>query len=127
MPGHQAGHCGFLDKKYRILFGGDDFVAMRIGIAKHKPGLSFKEYATVTGLRNELVKLVERINEFDSIFPGHFILDIDSKVVIDLLDTCNVIINNPEKCDFTEELFGKVTKFKFVKGLGTLAYNDMNV
>ena len=91
LPGHQAGHCGFLDKSNRILFCGDDVISMRVGIGGPKPGMPYGEFATVQALRNELVALVGRLGEFDSLFPGHFMVDIESSVLLDLLDTCEAV------------------------------------
>jgi glyoxylase-like metal-dependent hydrolase (beta-lactamase superfamily II) len=127
LPGHQAGHAGFLDKTNRILFCGDDFISMRVGIGGPKEGMPYGEYATVTALRNELEKLVKRIDEFDALFPGHFIVDIGSTVVQNLLDTCNAVISNPGNYDFLFTVKGKTSKQKFIKGLGTLGYSDISV
>lgn len=127
LPGHQAGHSGFLDKKNRILFCGDDFISMRVGIGGPKPGLPYGEYATVMALRNELESLVLRLDEFDSLFPGHFMVDLSSSVVPNLLEACNAVIANPEGYDYLYTVKGRTAKMKFVKGLGTLAYNDRSV
>jgi glyoxylase-like metal-dependent hydrolase (beta-lactamase superfamily II) len=127
LPGHQAGHAGFLDKKNRILFCGDDFISMRVGIGGPREGMPYGEYATVTALRNELEKLAKRAGEFDSLFPGHFIVDIGSTVVQNLLDACNSVIKDPDNFDFLYTVKGKSSKQKFVKGLGTLGYNDNGV
>ncbi len=127
LPGHKAGHAGFLDKKNRILFCGDDFISMRVGISGPKPGLPYGEYATVTALRNELEKLVKRTDEFDSLFPGHFIVDIDNSVVQNMLDTCNAVVADPSCYDFTQERRGKKFMYKNIKGLGDLAYNESSI
>jgi len=47
-------------------------------------GDPYGKYATVSGFRNELVKLVARMDEFDGIFPGHGIADLGSI----MLDCC---------------------------------------
>lgn len=127
LPGHQAGHCGFLDKKNGILFCGDDFVSMRVGIGGPKEGMPYGEYATVRALRNELEKLVRRSDEFATLFPGHFIVDIDNRVVQGLLDTCNAVIADPDHYDYLYTYKGKTSKQKFVRGLGTLGYIDSSV
>lgn len=127
LPGHQAGHCGYLDKKNRILFCGDDFISMRVGINGPKPGMPYGEFATVTALKNELEKLVKRLDEFDSLFPGHFIVDIESSVVQGLLDACREVTEDPENYDYAEDALGRKLMFKYVKGMGTLAYRDVSV
>jgi hypothetical protein len=100
---------------------------MRVGIGGPKEGMPYGEYATVTALRNELEKLVKRVDEFDALFPGHFIVDISSAVVQNLLDTCNAVISNPGNYDFLYTVKGKTSKQKFIKGLGTLGYSDISV
>ncbi len=127
LPGHQAGHCCFLDKKNRILFCGDDFISMRVGVGGPKEGMPYGEYATITALRNELEKLVKRTDEFDTLFPGHFIVDIDKSVVQNLLETCNAVIANPDSYDYLYTYKNRTSKQKFVKGLGTLGYTDRSI
>ncbi len=127
LPGHQAGHSGYLDKKNRILFCGDDFISMRVGVNGPKPGMPHGEFATVTALKNELEKLVKRLNEFDSLFPGHFMVDIENSVVQGLLDACTEVVENPDNYDYAEETLGRKLMFKHVRGMGTLAYRDISV
>lgn len=127
LPGHQAGHCGFLDKQNRILFCGDDVISMRVSIGGPKPGMPYGEFATIQALRNELVKLVKRLNEFDYLFPGHFIIDIESSVLLDLLKTCEAVLANPEDYDYLYTLKDKTSKLKYIRNLGTLAYNERSV
>ncbi len=127
LPGHQAGHCGFLDKKSRILFCGDDFISMRVGIGGPRAGMPYGEFANVQALRDELEKLVKRTGEFDSLFPGHFIVDIENSVVQNLLDACNAVLDDPDDYDYEYTWKNKTSKLKFVKGLGTLAYNDRSL
>jgi hypothetical protein len=100
---------------------------MRVGIGGPREGMPYGKYATVTALRNELEKLAKRVGEFDSLFPGHFIVDIGSTVVQNLLDACNSVIKDPNNFDFLYTVKGKSSKQKFVKGLGTLGYNDNGV
>lgn len=144
LPGHTPGGAGFLDKKNRILFSGDAYISMRIGIASSKTISSgggpnwlktehmiekpYVQYATVRAFRDEAVKLAARTDEFDSIFPGHFILDIDSWVVESTAKALNEIVADPSKFDYEEKRFnGVVTKFKMIQGLGTIAYLDDTV
>jgi glyoxylase-like metal-dependent hydrolase (beta-lactamase superfamily II) len=127
LGGHEAGHAGFLDKQGRTFFCGDDIIGMRVGIGGPRPGMPYGEYGTVTGLRDNLAKLVKRIDEFDSLFPGHFIVDLDKSVVQDMIDACNKIIEDPSTYDFTTTGKHGVMKQKFVRNLGTIAYNDHSV
>lgn len=125
MGGHSAGHAGYLDKKNRIFFAGDDFISMRVSIGGVKEGVPFSEYATVNGFRDNVAKLARRTDEFDYIFSGHFVGDIEKSVVPNMLRACDEILADPEKnyTVRTEGKNGRVVYQKYVEGLGTLQYN----
>ena len=130
--GHSSGHCVFLDKKNRLLFAGDDVISMRIGIHGGKPEDPYREYATVTQYRNQLQKLAARLDEFDYIFPGHFIFDLENYVIEDLLDTANAILADPDNYDYVETVqnknFGLIQRMqKYVPGLGTIGYTKRSL
>lgn len=128
LGGHSAGHAAYLDKRNRILFCGDDFISMRVGLAGPKPGMPYGEYAKVPAFRDQVEKLAGRLGEFDRIFPGHFILDIDSSVVSAMLQVLNRVAGNPEDFDYEEpNRKGIMTRYCFVRGLGVLAYNKDSV
>lgn len=124
--GHSSGHCVFLDKKSRLLFAGDDIISMRIGISGPRAGDPYGEYATVTKYRDQMAKLAQRLDEFDYIFPGHFIFELESYVVEDLVATANAIIADPEGYQFKENAVNKsgpiVRMHRHVPGLGTIGY-----
>lgn len=125
--GHSSGHCMLLDYRNRLLFAGDDVISMRIGIHGGKADDPYREYATVTQYRNQLEKLVQRLDSFDYIFPGHFIFDLESYVIEDLLDAANAILENPDGYDYAEMVenknFGLIRRMqKHVPGLGTIGY-----
>ena len=115
LAGHSNGQAAFLDKQNRTLFPGDDIIAMRVGIGGKEPG-------TLREFRDNMVKLAARMQEFDGVFPGHFIVDIDSSVVLDIVDTLDFIIEEPGNYDYTEESERGVSYCKTVKGLGCIAY-----
>jgi len=130
--GHSSGHCVFLDKKNRLLFAGDDVISMRIGIHGGKPEDPYREYATVTQYRNQLEKLCKRLDEFDYIFPGHFIFDLENYVLEDLLATANAILADPDNYDYVETVqnknFGLIQRMqKYVPGLGTIGYTKRSL
>ncbi|MEM2921050.1 MAG: MBL fold metallo-hydrolase [Candidatus Bathyarchaeia archaeon] len=128
MPGHAPGGCCYLDKRNRILFAGDTLLSMRVSVSGPREGMPYSEFCTVTAFRNELEKLVRRIEEFDSVFPGHFILGLDRSVVRNMLDACNAVLANPNSYDYTEiNTRGREMKMKRVKGLGVLAYTDSSI
>ena len=123
LGGHSAGHAAFLDKKNRILFCGDDFISMRVGLGVPKPGMPYGGFVTVHEFKKQVEKLARRTAEFDSLFPGHFILDIDSSAVMGMLKVLERIDHNPEDFDYQERNHrGILKRFCFVNGLGTLAY-----
>lgn len=128
MPGHQPGHCGYLDKKNRILFCGDGLISMRIGIAKYNPNTPYAKYGTVEACRNEMVKLSSRLGEFDALFPGHFIVDIGTEGVWGMVEACNAVLENPDNYDFIGEMSNNRSfRAKYIHGLGVLAYNKENL
>ncbi len=126
--GHMAGHCMFLDKKDRLLFAGDDVISMRISIGGPRADDPYGQYATVTAYRDQMAKLAARLDEFDYVFPGHFVFDLENDVILALVEAANAIIANPKDYDFVETAemsTGTITRYhKFVRGLGTLAYTE---
>jgi len=129
--GHAAGHCMFLDKKSRLLFAGDDAVSMRINIGGPRPGDPYGQYATVVAYRDQMAKLAARLDEFDYVFSGHFVYDLENYVIADLAEAAEAIMANPQSYSYAEMAqtpAGVVTRYhKFVKGLGTLAYTESAV
>ena len=129
MPGHSAGHCVLLDKKDRILFGGDDMCIGVLHVGLGDRTSPYAKYATVTAFRDELKKLCGRLEEFDGIFPGHGIVDIGSEWLLDLLETCEEIIAAPEKADKEIPAFyTKQPRFaKRIHDSGYLTYDFMSI
>lgn len=97
LGGHTAGQAAFLDRRNRILFSGDDVSAQRVVPGRMKPDerLPYGEYATLPVFRTQLKKLSERLDEFDAIFPGHLMLDIESHIILSMLSTLDRIIEDP--------------------------------
>lgn len=127
--GHAAGHAMYLCKKYRILFAGDDVCSDVISCGgAPKKGMFHNEYRNVQTYRDNLEKLVKRLDEFDYMFPGHFMIHLESHLLLDILDTLNAIVADPKDFDYQVETFGghddtvTIRMHKFVKGFGTVAY-----
>lgn len=122
IPGHKPGHAMFLDKRSRLLFAGDDIISMRVGIGRE--GVN----ATVEAYRNEMEKLAKRVHEFDYIFPGHFIFNLENTVIQSFLDAANAILADPEGYDSlgTDDK-GNRLMMKHVKGMGAIAYRENNI
>lgn len=121
VPGHKPGHAMFLDKTSRLLFAGDDVIGMRVGMGKGSP------YATVEAYRDEMRKLCARLDEFDHVFTGHFTYDLESAVVLYLLEAAEAIVADPMSYDIVEENNGRRRYQKYVNNMGTIAYTDTNV
>ena len=133
--GHAPGHAMFIDKKGRTIFAGDDVCSDVIGCgAGERPGIIFsKEYGNIESYRDCLERLVNRLDEFDYIFPGHFAVNLENSLFIDILETLNLIVNNPDDYDFKEERAGgnggpkKNRMYKYINGFGTVAYSPNGV
>lgn len=127
MGGHTPGHAGFLDKRNRILFPGDDccYGNISIGAAMEKD-CAFREQATVTALRANLNKLIQRRNEFDCLFPSHGVVDAGPIMLNNLMEACDRVLADPEHPSeiFEEEFDGKkhVQYRQYVYNSGFLCY-----
>jgi glyoxylase-like metal-dependent hydrolase (beta-lactamase superfamily II) len=134
LPGHQPGHAGYLDKKGRILIAGDAITGGGVSLSGGSDFHADTKHAkdrfqgsmiptedtrrTVTAYRDSLVRLEKRLNEFDYIFGGHEINDLDSGIVTKLVEACNWIIAHPTECDFkTGDRWNKM-----IKGYGSIGY-----
>ncbi len=98
LPGHSTGHCGFLDKKNRIFFPGDDCCVGAIGIGR-QPGIPYEEYASVEALYKELVKICDRTDEFDSLFPSHGPVEIGPVMLFSAMEACKAVLDTPSCYD----------------------------
>ena len=72
--GHSPGHAAFIDKQNRIVFTGDNIICETSGCGavngfrKGPAGgdTSLKSY------RDNLQRLIDRMDEFDHVYPGPF-------------------------------------------------------
>lgn len=129
--GHASGHCMFLDKTNRLLFAGDDVISMRIGIGGPAPDDPYGKYATVNAFHEQLCKLAQRLEEFDYIFPGHFVFELENLVIQDLVEATAAILDHPEQCHAVEHIQRGDVSFtrmhRQVYGLGTIAYTNRSI
>ncbi len=128
--GHAAGHAAFLDKKNRILFSGDNICSDVSGcgsVNMIKPG-PYGEDTALKVYRDSVARLVERLDEIDYIFPQHFMVNLESNLLPNILETCDAILADPEGYDYKIEKYGQdrnvkmVRHFRFVKGFSVIAY-----
>ena len=123
--GHAPGHAMFLDKKTRAMFCGDvvcsDVISVGPGPA---PGRPNGQYSNLTTYRDNLAKVVTRFAEFDYLFPGHFMVNLENNVFSAILDGLNAIIANPEHFNYADAATGPAgpRMHKYVKGFSTIAY-----
>ena len=116
LPGHTPGHAAFLDKTNRILFAGDDACFGAVFIPGPEPGDPYGKYATVSEFRNQLAKLVTRVDEFDGIFPGRGLVDLGTIMLVNILEACDSVLAKPEACDNKVEMtFGGVSRVRYNK------------
>jgi len=99
LPGHSCGHAGFLDKRNRIFFCGDDACLGSVGIGSSKPGNPYARYASVEGLYNELLKITARMDEFDGLYPGHGPVDAGPIMLVNVMEACKAVLDDPECYD----------------------------
>ena len=124
MGGHSAGHAGYLDKKNRILFAGDDIICMRTGVNGAKPGTEYGEHASVNTLCKNLEKLTHRLDEFDHVFSSHFTTDLENQSILDMYDAVKTVMEDPwNNYHYKRGEGDGLRYFRYVEGLGTFCYS----
>lgn len=131
--GHAAGHAAFLDKKNRILFTGDNICVDVSGcgsVGKPRANGPHSECTQLSFYRDRVKYLCDRLDEYDFIFPQHFMNNIEATLMPNILEALDCILEDPENnYDYKKESWGKmrdqknVRYFKFVKGFSVIAYN----
>lgn len=124
VPGHLPGEIFLLDKTARILFSGDGVSSYLIGVGHtHHPGVApipYEEHMTIESFKNALERTIERMGEFDSVFPSHFMVDFDPSILVDTCNTCKEILANPQNYDDVMEINGFYGKdILYLKNIGT--------
>ena len=129
--GHAAGHAAYLDKRNRILFTGDNICSDVSGcgaVGKPRANGPHAECTLLTYYRDRVKFLVDRLDEYDYIFPSHFMINLESHLMEDVLETVEKILSDPESCDYKTETYGKerdsadVRYFKYIKGFSVIGY-----
>lgn len=128
--GHSPGHAAYLDKKAKILFTGDNIcsdVSSCGSINVPRPG-PYGENTNLSVYRDNVKRLVGRMNEYDYIFPNHFITNIENNLMPNILEACDAVLANPESYDYKKETWNKggtdstVRYYKYIRGFSVLAY-----
>lgn len=129
---NSGGHGGpgaamYLDKQNKILFPGDNICSDISGCGEVsypiEECLMYQYYQCIR-------KLCDRIDEFDWIFPMHFMVNLDSYLLLDIRDTVGQILADPEHAYDYQSVHKSanggpdwVRLFKYVPGFTTIAYN----
>jgi glyoxylase-like metal-dependent hydrolase (beta-lactamase superfamily II) len=130
--GHCAGHAAYLDRKNRILFTGDNICSDVSGcgsVNMVRAGGPHAEKTLLSVYRDNVKRMVDRIDEYDYIFPQHFINNIENNLMPNVLETLDEILANPKNYDYKTETWGKDRNvknerfFKFIRGFSVIAYN----
>lgn len=129
--GHAAGHAAYLDKYNRILFTGDNICSDVSGcgaIGTPRTNGPHSECTLLSFYRDRVKYLVERLDEYDYIFPQHFMNNLESNLMPNVLEALDEILDNPERCDYQTVTYGKmrdakkVRNFKYIKGFSVIGY-----
>lgn len=97
MPGHAAGGCMLLDRKYNLLFSGDAVVFTPTLIIGKFPAPYYPEYLTVTAFRNVLKKALPKCQNVKKLYTGHSVQGISPVYLTDMMDCCEKIIAHPDQ------------------------------
>ena len=131
--GHATDHAMYLDKKGRFLFAGDDICSDVTGCGNgNNPDVPNGMNANITTFRDNLARLVKRIDEIDYIFPMHFMVNLESHLLLDLFETVDQAVKNPDNYDYkVERVRGNgstmVRMHKFIKGFSSIAYSENGI
>ena len=79
----------------------------------------------MSSLRDSFERLSARKAEFTHVYPGHFITDLENTTVDAMLAACNTICADPTgSASYSAENPMGRQLFRYVEGLGTIAYTD---
>lgn len=128
--GHSPGHAAYLDKKNRILYTGDNIcsdVSSCGSINVPRPG-PHGEQTELKVYRDNVQRLVDRIDQYDYIFPNHFMTNLENNLMPNILEACDSILANPESYDYKVDKWNKggtevSTRYcKFIRGFSIIVY-----
>ncbi|MGM9520878.1 MAG: MBL fold metallo-hydrolase [Oscillospiraceae bacterium] len=121
-----AGASMYLDKANRILFPGDNICSDVSGCGSVSYPI---EECSLYKYRECVRKLVDRMDEYDYIFPMHFMCNLESNLMTDILDALDEVLKDPEhNYDYEMSTVSpnggapSVRKYKYIKGFSVMAY-----
>jgi hypothetical protein len=119
------------------LYSGDNICSDVSGCGSVNIFRSTGPYAENTALqvyRDNLKRLVDRMDEYDYLFPMHFMNNIENNLMPNILEAGEAILANPEDYDYMIEKWGKDRAaepsrryYKFIKGFSVIAYGYKKV
>jgi glyoxylase-like metal-dependent hydrolase (beta-lactamase superfamily II) len=107
--GHSAGHAAYIDTKNRIVFTGDNVICDTSGCGSvnvTRPG-PHSENTALKAYGANLKRLIDRVDEYDYVYPSHFMVDVEKSVLPNMLATIDGILADPENCDYRTESYAK--------------------
>lgn len=124
MPGHAAGGCMLLDRKYNLLFSGDAVVFTPTLIIGKFPAPYYPEYLTVTAFRDALKKALPKCQNVKKLYTGHSVQGISPVYLTDMIDCCEKIIAHPDQCETYDYVSDPSQKQIMCVGRAMLVYTN---
>ena len=120
------GAAAYLDKDNRILFSGDNICSDISGCGSVSYPI---EECSLYKFSQTVDRLIERIDEFDYLFPEHFITNLESPLLYDFQEALKTILADPEhNYDYIQTHPSpnggapRTRFFKYVKGFSCIGY-----
>lgn len=124
MPGHAAGGCMLLDRKYNLLFSGDAVVFTPTLIIGKFPAPYYPEYLTVTAFRDALKKALPKCQNVKKLYTGHSVQGISPVYLTDMMDCCEKIIAHPDQYETYDYVSDPSQKQIMCVGRAMLVYTN---
>lgn len=124
MPGHAAGGCMLLDRKYNLLFSGDAVVFTPTLIIGRFPAPYYPEYLTVTAFRDALKKALPKCQNVKKFYTGHSVQGISPVYLTDMIDCCEKIIAHPDQYETYDYVSDPSQKQIMCVGHAMLVYTN---
>jgi hydroxyacylglutathione hydrolase len=118
IPGHTPGSVCLLNSKEKIIFSGDSIIAT-------PAWLYLKHSLPLHVYFESLVKMRDRVEEFETIFPGHNPTPIGRQNLHDLIACCEEILAKPGMGVLTQTFVGEGVLWQH--GLAQIIYNPDNL
>lgn len=129
--GHSPGHSMFLDKVGRNLIIGElHSEGAPVGSVLPPREAPFKEYLRLSVFEERLRRVIDRMDEFDYLFPVHGLINIEKGMLPDFLCAVDEILKDPQNYDYVDhhvlrpDSFDAETTvyYKYVRNYGTIQY-----